>query len=272
MPVDSRELYFHLGMNADDDGVVEAYTVLKLVGSSEDNLRVLSVKGFIKILNEDYVAYITDWSEHNLIRADRKVDSVYKNLLLQIVPEAEIIDPKPRADTNKITGRPVDNQWTAQVRLGKGRVGKDIVVQNTTDDDITKVTKNGGVEKMTEDDFERFWLSYPRHENKKKAKDKFLKLDRASLIPIIHALEKQKQSPDWQKNNGQFIPHPTTWLNGERWNDEVVELSQDQLMEQEARKLVEQFGSDSSTPFFRFKKKYGNEAAQKFVNLRILPF
>lgn len=125
MPVDSQLLYFHLGLHADDDGVVEAYPVLKTIGSSEDNLRVLTAKGLVKVLNEDLVTYIMDWNEHNAIRADRKVDSVYKNLLLQLLPEVEVVDAKPRADTNKLTGRPMDNQRTAQVRLGKVRIGEE---------------------------------------------------------------------------------------------------------------------------------------------------
>jgi hypothetical protein len=125
MPIDSQCLYFHLGLHADDDGVVEAYTVMKSIGSSEDNLRVLVSKGFIHILNEDLVAFILDWGEHNLIRADRKVDSIYKSLLLQIVPEIELITPKPRADTGVIprqntTGRPLDT-------IGKDRIGKDSI-------------------------------------------------------------------------------------------------------------------------------------------------
>lgn len=126
MPSDSQLLYFHLGLHADDDGIVEAYPVLKTLGSPEDNLKVLSSKGFIKVLNEDLVSYITDWSEHNVIRSDRKIDSIYKPLLLQILPEIETITPQPRADTGKITGsgRPMDNQWTAQVRLGEGRLGE----------------------------------------------------------------------------------------------------------------------------------------------------
>lgn len=124
MPLDSQLLYFHLGLHADDDGVVEAYSVIKLTGSQEDNLKVLSSKGFVRVLNEDLVSYITDWNEHNLIRPDRKVDSVYKNLLLQMVDDVEIIEPKPRADTQKYTGRPVDNQMSAQVRLGKVRLGE----------------------------------------------------------------------------------------------------------------------------------------------------
>ena len=38
---------------------------------------------------------------------------------------------------------------------------------------------------------------------------------------ILSALEKQKQSSQWQKDNGQFIPYPTTWLNGKRWEDDL---------------------------------------------------
>ena len=131
MPVDSQTLYFHLCMNADDDGIVEAYSVLKITGSGEDNLRVLVAKNFIRILNDDLVSHIIDWNEHNLIRADRKIDSIYKDLLLQIVPTVELIEARPRADLkNKNLDSPrTDNGRTTdgigKVRLGKVRLGKD---------------------------------------------------------------------------------------------------------------------------------------------------
>lgn len=142
MPVSSRELYFHLGLNADDDGVVEAYTVLQTTGATEDDLRVLMAKGFIVVLNEDLVSYITDWNIHNTIRADRKVDSIYKPLLLQIVPEAKLIEPKPRADTGKLTGggQAMDVQWTAQVKLSEDNLNKDKEI-TTTGDEVELSTK-----------------------------------------------------------------------------------------------------------------------------------
>jgi len=124
MPASARLLYYDLGMHADDDGIVEAFTIMRSTGSSEDDLKILVAKGFIKILNEDLVTYILDWNEHNYIRADRKVNSIYKNLLLQLLPEAQLIEPKIRADTCKKHGQPMDSQWTAQVRLGKVRLGK----------------------------------------------------------------------------------------------------------------------------------------------------
>ena len=122
MPQEAQNLYFHLCMNADDDGVVEAFTIMQMLGSSEDVIRNLVGRDFVRPLNADMVSYILDWSEHNLIRADRKIDSIYKNLLLRIIPEVEILNPRPRADTGVIprqpTGRPVDG-------IGKDRLGKD---------------------------------------------------------------------------------------------------------------------------------------------------
>lgn len=72
MPSTSQNLYFHLIMNADDDGVVEAYSVMNLVKANEDDLRVLIGKDYVKVLNEDLVTYIIDWQEQNRLRADRK--------------------------------------------------------------------------------------------------------------------------------------------------------------------------------------------------------
>lgn len=136
MPVSTQLLYFHLGMDADDDGVVEAYPVMRKTGLNEDDLKVLAAKGFVTVLNEDLVSYITDWSENNKMRADRKIDSRYKNLLIQMIPDVNIVEARRRADTGKFTGRPLDDQWTSngqpmdvkwtpQDRLGEDRLGKD---------------------------------------------------------------------------------------------------------------------------------------------------
>ena len=155
MPASSRLLYFDLGMRADDDGVVEAYTVIRATGATEDDFKILVAKNFLKILNEDLVSYITDWSENNRIRPDRKVGSIYKGLLIQVLPDVELVEKRVRADykTSKITyrvqnvdekavdteqknlgcmdwttsGQPTDNQRTTngRHRIGKDRIGKD---------------------------------------------------------------------------------------------------------------------------------------------------
>lgn len=127
MPVSSRELYFQLGLGADDDGVVEAFTIMQTVGATEDDLKVLVTKGFVTVLNEDLVTYINDWLEHNQLRADRKIDSRYKNLLLQIVPDAQLLTATKRADLKKKndSGRPLDDKTPPSI--GKDSIGKDSI-------------------------------------------------------------------------------------------------------------------------------------------------
>jgi hypothetical protein len=76
------------------------------------------------------------------------------------------------------------------------------------------------------DDFVQFWNSYPRKEGKKKAFKAWQSAkDKPEISQILRQLVIQKQSEQWQKDNGQFIPHPATWLNGGRWMDEPVKVS-----------------------------------------------
>lgn len=120
MPEGAQNLYWHLCQHADDDGIVEGFTVMKMLGTNDDNVAVLQAKNFVKILSpDDCITFITDWHEHNKIRADRKVDSIYQGLLLQILPEIKpkLVVPKIRVDTGalprQVAGRQVDSNWTA---------------------------------------------------------------------------------------------------------------------------------------------------------------
>lgn len=95
MPYEAQLLYFHMILRADDDGVVEVYPLVRMLSVPPDNLRVLMAKGYIHQLNEDQVMIIVDWLEHNKIRADRKVDSIYKDLIPQ---DIKLLTAKPRSD------------------------------------------------------------------------------------------------------------------------------------------------------------------------------
>ena len=82
---------------------------------------------------------------------------------------------------------------------------------------------HGGTDGVTdtgETDFDRFWKAYPRKVGKQTALKAFRKVN-TPLETLLNAIEVQKRSKQWQKDNGQFIPHPTTWLNQWRWEDEV---------------------------------------------------
>lgn len=79
---------------------------------------------------------------------------------------------------------------------------------------------------LDEESFETFWKAYPRKVAKAKAKESFARInpDAEQLQLMLTALEKQKRSQQWTKDNGQFIPHPTTWLNQKRWEDEGIQV------------------------------------------------
>jgi hypothetical protein len=76
MPVSSRLLYYDLGMNADDDGFVEHFMVLKMTGATQQDLGVLELNGLIKVF-DDNVLWIKDWKENNYIQKDRYTPSKY---------------------------------------------------------------------------------------------------------------------------------------------------------------------------------------------------
>jgi len=70
--------------------------------------------------------------------------------------------------------------------------------------------------------FDDFWKAYPRKSNKSFARKVFekLKVDQQLFDKIVQAINLQNRTV-WKDKDQQYIPHPSTWLNGERWEDEV---------------------------------------------------
>lgn len=79
--------------------------------------------------------------------------------------------------------------------------------------------------KERERDFDRLWPAFPKKVGKQDALKAWEKLLKDGELPptevLLSAIEAQKKSPQWLKNQGEFIPYPATWLNGKRWEDEI---------------------------------------------------
>ncbi|KWR85492.1 MULTISPECIES: hypothetical protein [Pseudomonas] len=90
-------------------------------------------------------------------------------------------------------------------------------------DTKTPPTPTGESPPVRDDLFDQFWALYPNKTCKAKARAKWVKLKVTPILfdQIMSGLRRQCASQAWLKDGGQFVPHPTTWLNGERWNDEV---------------------------------------------------
>ena len=90
-----------------------------------------------------------------------------------------------------------------------------------TDTDKDKNTKSSSP--AADDLFPKFWTLYPNKKGKAAAEKawKKLKVTDDLFTLIAKGLAKQCASQAWLKDSGQFIPHPATWLNGKRWEDEI---------------------------------------------------
>lgn len=79
--------------------------------------------------------------------------------------------------------------------------------------------------------FESFWAAYPRKVGKQAAKKAFSKVS-VPVKTLIDAVNSQKNSEQWRKDNGQYIPNPATWLNQGRWDDVLTEAGAQQTKEE----------------------------------------
>ncbi|PWD04097.1 DUF1376 domain-containing protein [Pseudomonas amygdali pv. lachrymans] len=109
-----------------------------------------------------------------------------------------------------------------------GYVGATTATTNTDTDTDTDTDKNIKSSSPSADDlFPKFWKIYPNKKGKAAAEKawKKLKVTDDLFTLIAQGLAKQCASLAWTKDGGQFIPHPATWLNGKRWEDEVQPAS-----------------------------------------------
>lgn len=134
MPFEAQALYTHLILSSDDDGVVEAFPIVRMIGAKEDSLGLLVVKKFILPLNDDMVYFITDFEEQNKIRADRVQPSRYRELLLEItdlVVEGKRVTGQKKYIDGQVTGKCLtdDGQVTGKCQhsIGKDRIVEDSI-------------------------------------------------------------------------------------------------------------------------------------------------
>lgn len=165
MPFEAQALYTHLILSSDDDGVVEAFPIVRMIGAKEDSLGLLVVKKFILPLNDDMVYFITDFEEQNKIRADRVQPSRYRDLLLEktdLVVEGKRVTGQKKYIDGQMTGKCLtdDGQMTGKCQhsigkdsIGEYRIGEDSLVESRSvdnDDDagqksFSKIIKDSNI-------------------------------------------------------------------------------------------------------------------------------
>lgn len=211
LPMSARCLYFTLGMLADDDGFVNApRSIMRQCGASDDDMKVLIAKKFV-LLFDNGVIVIKHWRLNNYIQKDRYKETKYKfekaqlyldeNNSYSMTPQGELVSKMDTECIHDVSNS--ETQVRVRLELGKSK------------------------DNNTLTDFDRFWTVYPKKVGKEAARKAFAKV-KENVETLITAVEQQIQSEQWQRDGGQYIPNPATWLNQGRWNDELAPVTSSQ--------------------------------------------
>jgi len=212
MPMSARCLYFTLAMLADDDGFINSpKSIMRQCGCSEDDLKVLIAKKFI-IPFESGVVVIKHWRIHNYIQSDRYKPTAYQDEYNQLTVEenksysVSNLYPTCIQSVSKMDTQYKENKNKENIKeIKENTYGQNQVIEP---------------EVLTENEvrFNEFWTAYPRKVKKQDAQKAFNKVctSEETFRLIMDGL--RRQLPTWK--DPQYIPHPTTWLNGKRWEDE----------------------------------------------------
>ena len=199
-------MFYRLLVNCDDYGRMDARPKilaaklfpLKDIRTSqiEEGLRALTSAELVIIYEVDGKPFLQmkTWERHQQIRAKKsKYPSPESGNKVSVSTCKQMI-----ADDSKCPRNPIQSESESESNPKDARAA-------------------------LKESFDVFWAAYPRHTGKQDAYKAFVKLkpNEALMAAILSGIEKQKQSAQWTKDGGQFIPHPATWLNGCRWEDEV---------------------------------------------------
>ncbi len=119
---------------------------------------------------------------------------------------------RKRSKAGKLGGNP----------LLKQKVNHDDIQMVADEDEDSSICIKEKNKATLKNRFESFYTEYPRKKARQKASQAFMKIAPGEKLfeVMLRALRRQKKSIEWNKENGAFIPHPPSWLNGARWEDE----------------------------------------------------
>ena len=205
-----------------DNGYIYSNILMKMY--------LLSLKNGGKLMYKDKIPYnskmLSTILNHNIDILDKAI-SIFKELnLIEILDSGAIF----MLDIQNYIGKSSDEADRIRKYRNEINAEKNELLQmydkSTTnlsnikdrDKDIIKNIDNN----IYTQNFEKFWKAYPKKRDKGNAEKWFKKHKPSEKLTniMIEKIERFKDTQDWKKQDGQFIPYPTTWLNAKMWEDE----------------------------------------------------
>ncbi len=217
MPLSTQALYFHLNMEADDDGFNSSpKKIQRMIGASDDDLKLLFAKNFV-IPFESGVVVIKHWKLHNYIQNDRYKETVY-------LEEKKQLETKENKVYTLMDTNCIQDGYTGKDRLELGK-SKDSIGKNSIDNNIIIAEASDCVSKsQLEDEFEVIWSNYPRKQGKANALKYYIKSRKKGTTKeeVWNGLLSYLEYIRIEKVTQQYIKHGSTWFNQECWNDDYT--------------------------------------------------
>lgn len=205
-----------------DNGYIYSNILMKMY--------LLSLKNGGKLMYKDKIPYnskmLSTILNHNVDILDKAIE-IFKELnLIEILDSGAIF----MLDIQNYIGKSSDEADRIRKYRNEINAEKNELLQmydkSTTnlsnikdrDKDIIKDIDNN----IYTQNFEKFWKAYPKKRDKGNAEKWFMKHKPSDELTnlMIEKIERFKDTQDWKKQDGQFIPYPTTWLNAKMWEDE----------------------------------------------------
>lgn len=174
MPASAQNLFFHLGMNADDEGFVgNSKAIMATCGAKMDDMRILIAKEFV--FDFGGIILIRQWRRCNYIQSDRFRATIYQDLkaLVHVDSKRGLYDLNanenlvllPEAQEGKAQNGDVSKLYPECIHsIGKDRIGKDRIGKESVNDTHTQSFGEFGWVKLTEQEHQKLIASFGEEE------------------------------------------------------------------------------------------------------------
>jgi len=172
---------------------IDKEMVQKILNRFTNDKKILYKDGWMCVVN--YPKYQSFKGEKLVTAVEKEITKIPKDILLFFVK----------------AGYPIDTLSIPPMVMVMD-MEREMVMEDTK--------KKPSKDKKDDKNFFTFWSAYPVKKGKGNAEKSWEKLQ-PDIEVVLSAIEAQKKTDQWVKDNGKFIPYPATWLNQRRWEDEV---------------------------------------------------
>lgn len=187
MPLSTQALYFHLSMRADDDGFLNnARKIQRLVGASDDDLRLLLMKRFV-IGFEGGILVIKHWRMNNYLRKDRYTPTVYQDEYAMLGVKKNGSYTLEKTDGIQ-AGIPDGSQCVTQVSIGKDSIDKKRIEKTVCPEPETAPDRKKAISLILNDKTE-YWIFEDQIAEWKE------------LFPAVDVMQELRKMRSWLDSN-----------------------------------------------------------------------